>query len=155
MMNNRTVEEELVNLVNYEGYSSVLFISERLDIDQTTVIDLLQKLMDAGELQGSISSDNTRFYKSEVRLSTAPALPNQEPIVSVEKPSLKLGIYAIILGIIIISTGFILPLFILGLADSGANAAVVMSGFATLLGGLCFISRGGAADIHLNVDKPK
>jgi hypothetical protein len=154
MMNNTTIEEELVNLINYEGYSSVLFISERLDVDQDTVIELLQKLVNAGELQGFMSSDNTRFYKSEVKISTAPALPNHEPIVTVEKPSVKIGLYVIILGIIIISTGFLLPMFIMEMAESSSNAVLIMSGFATLLGGLCYVSRGGAADINLTIDKP-
>ena len=154
MMNNRTVEEELVNLVNYEGYSSILFISERLDVNQDTVLELIQKLMDSGELQGTLSEDNTRFFKSDVKISTAPALPNHEPNITVETPNIKLGLYAIVAGIVIIAIGLLLPAFILELADSGGNAAVVISGFAALLGGLCYVSRGGAADINLTLDKP-
>ena len=154
MMKNTTIEEELINLVNYEGYSSLLFISERLDVDKDTVLELIQKLRDTGELQGTLSDDNTRFFKSDVKISAAPALPNNEATFTVEKPSIKLGLYAIIAGFAIISIGLLLPLFILELSESGANAAVVMSGFAALLGGLCYISRGGAADINLAVDKP-
>jgi hypothetical protein len=154
MMNNRTIEEELINLVNYEGYSSILFISERLDIDQDTILRLIQKLRDTGELQGTLSDDNTRFFKSDAKISAAPVLPNQETTFTVEKPNIKLGLYAIVAGIAIIAIGLLLPVFILELSDSGANAAVVMSGFAALLGGLCYISRGGAADINLTVGKP-
>jgi hypothetical protein len=154
MMNNRTIEEELVNLINYEGYSSVLFMSERLDVDEDTIIDLLQKLLDAGELQGYISTDNERFYKSEVKVSSAPTLPYQEPNVKVEKPNQKPGIFAIVLGFIIIAIGLILPLFILEVAESGGNAVFVMGGFAALLSGLCYVSRGGVADIQLTIDKP-
>ena len=154
MTNDNTLEEKLENLVNYEGYSSILFISERLDVNQETVLELLQKLIDAGKIQGTLSSDNTRFFKSEVKISSAPALPHQEPVVTVVKPNVKLGLYAIVAGIVIISVGLLLPQFVFELAESGINAAVVMSGFATLLAGLCYISRGGAADINLAVDKP-
>jgi DNA-binding Lrp family transcriptional regulator len=141
MMHNEMIEKELINSVNYEGYSSILHISERLDVNQEVVLELIQKLIDESKLQGFINNNNTRFFKSKVKISTALALPNHEPNITVEGPNQKLGIFTIILSILIISTGLILPQFILEAAENGANAVVVISGFVTLLSGLFYISR--------------
>ena len=149
-----SIENGLVNLVNYEGYSSIEFLSDKLCIGEENVREMIKKLVAEGELQGSISSDGSRFYKSNVKVSTAPKIAKSESDITIETPSQKLGVYIIFLGIAIIATGILLPQFLsIDLMGGGVDFFIIISGFVALLSGLCYVSKG-TTDIKMTNDNP-
>jgi len=69
------------DLVVNEDLSAVVLISQRLGVDEDSVRGAVREMIAEGVLSGYLTPDGSRFFRSDLRVSSAPALPheNQEP----------------------------------------------------------------------------
>jgi hypothetical protein len=82
--------------------SSIEMMSERLDLEKGLVLDHIQKLVEEGKVHGRISSDNSRFFKSDFKVSKAPAIFSSAEEPAIEKTDSGISKYIAISGIILI-----------------------------------------------------
>lgn len=61
-------KRDLVKLVKEEDLSSIAVIADRLEADEETVREMLNKIVEAGEINGYITEDGTRFFRSDYEL---------------------------------------------------------------------------------------
>ena len=114
-------------------------ISEHLGIDEDTARVYLQELVDNGELHGYITEDGSRFFKSDVHVTSAPIVGSHEDWIP-ETHDSKLGKIIFAVGIALIVTGQAIPRMLVNDPLSlGFGAALTMIGFVALLGGLANI----------------
>ena len=65
----RDIAEEIARLIQSK-MSSIESISERLDLEKDTVLEHIAELLEGDVIQGRLSSDNSRFFRSDVKQAT-------------------------------------------------------------------------------------
>ena len=142
-MNPQDTRMGLTQLVAEQNMSSVTMISEQLGIDEDTTRAYLHQLVETGELKGYITEDGSRFFKSEVHLTSAPVIASHEDWIP-ESHDTKSGKIIFVLGLALIMAGQAVPRLLINDPFSiGVGAALAMIGFVTLLGGLASIGCKG------------
>ena len=100
-------KDELVDLVLNENVSAIQILVDRLGITSDEVIDLINDLLKEGKLNGTITEDGSRFFKSDVKLSEAPTIERSEDLPDFMSFNSKPGMVTAIIGFIIIAAGVI------------------------------------------------
>ena len=59
-------KDELIHLIMDENVSAIQTIVEELSLSSDEVIELISKLLETGELKGTLAEDGQRFFKSDV-----------------------------------------------------------------------------------------
>lgn len=143
-MNLQDTRMGLTRLVAEQNMSSVSMISEQLGIDEDTARDYLQDLVEQGELEGYITEDGSRFFKSEVHMTSAPIVALNEDWTP-ETHETKYGKIIFVFGLALIIAGQVVPRILVNDSLSlGIGAALAMIGFIALLGGLASIGSRGS-----------
>lgn len=65
----RDIDEEIIRLI-HSKMSSIDFMSEHLNLEKEAVLERIARLLEDGVIQGRISSDNSRFFRSDVKKAT-------------------------------------------------------------------------------------
>jgi hypothetical protein len=135
-MNSQDTRMGLTKLVTEQNMSSVTILSEYLGIDEDTARVYLQDLVETGELKGYITEDGSRFFKSDVRVTSAPIVSSHDDW-NPETHDTKIGKIIFVTGIAFLATGQVLPrLFSSEDLNVGLGAALAMFGFVVILVGL-------------------
>ncbi|MFX1481635.1 MAG: hypothetical protein ACFFCP_00450 [Promethearchaeota archaeon] len=129
---------DLINLIERDNVSAVRILADRLELTPEEVKLLIDELLADGSIQGSITEDGERFFKRDVKLSEAPAIPIDGQTPSFLKFNIRPGIITSIVGFAVIIVG----VFLNGLGGSGRDlgAIVIFIGIAILLAGLFWLS---------------
>lgn len=132
---------ELITLVNKENVSAIRIMADRLEISPEEVRELIGELLAAGTIQGSMTDDGERFFKSEIKLSKAPAIPigNQTPTFM--KFDTRPGIITSITGLVIIAFGLIVITNALDIVENDFGAIVIFAGMIILFSGMYCLSQ--------------
>ena len=135
-MNPQDTRIGLTRLVAEQNMSSVTMISEQLGIDEDLTRVYLQELVETGELKGYITEDGSRFFKSDVHMTSAPIVALHEEWIP-ETHDTRLGKIIFVVGIVLIVIGQAGPrILVRDPLSVGFGAALAMIGFVILLGGL-------------------
>ncbi len=134
-------KSELVILVNKENVSAIRIIGDILEIASEEVIELIEELLAAGTIHGSLTDDGERFYKSEIKLSDAPVIPSGTQTPSFLKFDTRPGIITSIIGLAIITFGLILNSNVLFTLELDFGAVVIFLGMFVLISGMYCLSR--------------
>ena len=77
---NNDLKHRLHDLIALDKISSIEMISEQIEADEETTREWLHELVEEGSISGTLSEDGTRFFTSELKVSTAPIVPHEEHI---------------------------------------------------------------------------
>lgn len=134
-------KSELVILVNQENVSAIRIMGDRLEISPEEVKKLIEELLANGTIQGSMTDDGERFYKSEIKLSDAPVLPSGPQTPAFLKFDTRPGIITSIIGLAIISLGLIINSNVFFSFEQDFGAITIFLGMFILVSGMYCLSR--------------
>ena len=134
-------KSELVELVNKENVSAIRIIGDILEIAPEEVIEFIKELLVTGTIEGSLTDDGERFYKSEIKLSDAPVISSGPQTPSFLNFDTRPGIITSIIGLVIIILGVILNSNVLFIMEQDLGAIVIFLGIITLFSGMYYLSR--------------
>jgi len=104
-------KEKLVRLVLDEDISSILLLSEKLELEDDVVRNLLEQLVQEGALNGYLTEDGKRFFRKDVEVSDKPIIHHEAPpsrMVEKDEKAQKsvaiFGMFMIIIGVIMLLT---------------------------------------------------
>ena len=132
---------ELVDLVMKENVSAIQILVDRLELTSDEVIDLIGELLEEGKLHGTLTSDGARFFKSEVKLSDAPAIERNVAPPSFISFNTRPGIITAIIGFILIAVGIIVNANSQDIIEQSFAATLLLFGILILLSGLYCLSQ--------------
>jgi len=143
-------KQDLIELVTEKKLSSIQMISEIMDIDQEVTTTLLKHLLEEGTVNGSLSEDETRFFSSYTKVSSAPTIPSVETDGIVEfEPNSPIGKITAISGLLMLIIGSIVRTITIEgsrLNFDTAGTAVFMIGFVALIAGWIIVSKQNPPD---------
>jgi hypothetical protein len=134
-------ESKLLDLVNNENVSSTLIIADRLDVTPEKAITLLKKALDSGKIQGTLTEDGSRIFKTDVKLSEAPVIPIVDDGPSFMKFNARPGIIASVLGFIVIAFGVIVNFFATDVIEQDFGVVLIFFGLVILIVGLYYLAQ--------------
>ncbi len=88
-----------------DNVSSVQMMSERLGVEMEEVVSLLNEMIGEGSIEGQVTPDGLRFYRSKVRVSEAPRVPVKDEGPAFLKYNTRPGRIMAILGFIAVIAG--------------------------------------------------
>lgn len=136
----------LVGLVIDENVSALQTMQDELDLSHEEVTSLLTELLKEGRINGKISDDGQRFWKSDARVSSAPAIPHDDELPDFMKYDTRPGKGLSIIGCIIDIIAFVLLTYATTTAQSDMGAILFFIGLIILLVGLYLVSRRDSPD---------
>ncbi|MFW9804430.1 MAG: hypothetical protein ACFFFC_17360 [Candidatus Thorarchaeota archaeon] len=135
--------ESAVNLVDLveNNVSSIDMLSSRIGLSPEATQKMLMELVEEGKLSGRLTSDGTRFYKSDVKTSDAPTVASApEPVI--EERDTKPGIIIMLSGIIMFISGNILVNLNAEFSFLWSiGSAIIFLGPLVLIAGMYYVSR--------------
>jgi hypothetical protein len=136
------VDDPIVDAIERYKMSSISMIASHLEMEDEAVLNRIKELVSDGTLAGKISEDETRFFKSDVKVSEAPIIRSNDESVEIVHPDTSVGKYMMLTGIASIVSGLILrSLTGITLALTNMGTSLTLVGFIVLAAGWLYISR--------------
>ena len=136
--------ELLTRLILQENISAIAILRERTGLKTDDVIDMINELMGKGKLNGTLTEDGSRFFKSTVKVSDARVIPRDEKLPEFLSYNTKPGKVTAIVGFLILASGAVVTVFASDLQEQNFAALLMLIGLLVFLLGLYFIARRGA-----------
>jgi hypothetical protein len=136
----------LVTLIQKENISATVTLSEKLGVEPNVVVSMINDLLVTGELIGSLTEDSSRFYKSSVKISTAPTIPREEKLPKFLSYDTKPGKVITVIGFFILAGGVIINALATDVTEQNYAAILILIGLFVFLLGLYLVARRGAPD---------
>lgn len=124
-----------------ENVSAVEILVDRMEISSDEVVELIKDLIVSGELNGTLTEDEKRFFKSDVKLSDAPTIEREEPPPSFLSFNARPAIAVTILGFIVLGSGFVVNSFAIDEAEQSFATILIFLGLMIALSGCYCISQ--------------
>lgn len=134
-------KSQLVELVNAENVSAIRVMADELEISLEDVKALIDECIAEGQLQGSITEDGQRFFKTDIKLSEAPVIPSEVQTPEFLKFDVRPGIITSVIGLIVIAVGVILNYYAMDLIQQDFGIIFVLVGIVLLFSGMLCLSR--------------
>ena len=135
-------DNPLIEYIETSNVSSIEMIARALQMDEDDVRNQLEDLLTVGLLHGIISEDGSRFFKSDVRVSSAPSIRSNAEELVLESADTTTSKYLMVGGILSIVGGLITrALTPLSETLQSIGASFVLMGIAILAGGWLMLSR--------------
>lgn len=131
---------ELTALINDENVSAIQTMVDELEISPEEVRELIQELLASGAIQGSMTEDGKRFFKSDVKLSDAPSIPIGDQTPSFMKFDTRPGIIASVAGLAVIIFGLIINSNAIPGLSQETGVIVLFIGIIILFSGMYCLS---------------
>ncbi|MGY5879161.1 MAG: hypothetical protein RTV31_02875 [Candidatus Thorarchaeota archaeon] len=139
-------KEKLVNLVVNLNVSAIITLSEKLEVEPETVIEMINELVSEGKLQGKITEDSKRFFRSDAKVSDAPTIEREDTLPEFLSYNTKPGYVIAIIGAIILVSGAVVSNIAVDLAEQNLAAVLFLIGLAILFVGLFLVARRNTPD---------
>ncbi len=134
-------KDELVALVMNENVSAIQILEDRLSIPSEEVVELIKELLEDGKLNGTLTEDSTRFFKSDVKLSEAPAIEREEAPPEFLSFNARPAIVTAIIGFIVVAAGVIVNAFASNPLEQNFAAILILLGVMITIVGLYCVSQ--------------
>ena len=136
--------ELLTKLILQENISAIVVLSERTGLKTDDVVDMINELVSKGRLNGTLTEDGSRFFKSTVKVSDARVIPRDEKLPAFLSYNTKPGRVTAIVGLLILASGVIVTILATDLQEQNFAALLILIGLVVFLLGLYFIARRGS-----------
>lgn len=134
-------KDELVDLVMNENVSAIQILVDRLDITSDEAIELINELLGENRLNGTLTEDGTRFFKTDVKLSKAPTIERDDDPPDFTSFNSRPRIVITIIGFIIVAAGVIVNSFSTDAVEQNFAAILILAGIFVAFTGLYLISK--------------
>lgn len=134
-------KDELLHLVMNENVSAVEILADRLELASDDVVLIIKELLDSGELKGSLAEDESRFFKSDVKLSSAPAIERDDSQPSFLSFNSKPAVTLAVVGFLVIAGGIILFEYGRNALEQNLAAILFLVGIIVAFIGLYWIAK--------------
>jgi hypothetical protein len=134
-------KDELIHLIMNENVSAIQTIVKELSLSSDEVIELISKLLETGELKGTLTEDGQRFFKSYVKLSEAPSIERADAPPSFMTFNTRPGRVTTIIGVIVFVVGVIVNAFAGDVVVQNFAAILMLFGLLITISGLYCVSR--------------
>ncbi|MFX0053464.1 MAG: hypothetical protein ACFFAX_02640 [Promethearchaeota archaeon] len=135
--------ESVVNLVDLveNNVSSIDMLSSRIGLSPEETQKMLMELVEEGKLSGRLTSDGSRFYRSDAKTSDAPTIASApEPVI--ERRDTRPGLIIMLSGIIMFIAGNILVNLNVEFSLLWSiGSAIIFLGPLVLVAGMYYVSR--------------
>ncbi|MBN2230943.1 MAG: hypothetical protein JW779_15265 [Candidatus Thorarchaeota archaeon] len=122
--------------------SSLELISQMNEMDEDSVRQLLQELIDEGTIEGNITEDGKRFFLADAKVSDAPIILKHYSEPEIGKVNTKTAKILLLTGFLMMVAGSILRgLIIIHVGMENAGVALFMIGLVVLTAGWIQFSR--------------
>jgi len=137
---------KLVNLVTEHNVSAIVTLSEKLGIKPEDVIELIKELIFDGKLQGTITEDEKRFFRSDAKVSDAPVIEREDIMPEFLSYNTRPGYIVAIIGAIVLVSGGIVSVNAADAVEQNFAAGLFLFGLAVLFVGLFYVARRKTPD---------
>lgn len=140
---NAKLKDQIVKLIE-NNISAIPLIAEQLEIDEVLVRTLILEAVEEGQINGHLSPDEIRFYRSDIKMPTAQSSSIEEyeipsaPSMLVQKVILGAGIGLFVAGQILIRLAEVESTMY------NISTMLVFGGLVTIILGLCSLSKTGS-----------
>ena len=135
--------ENAVNLVDLveKNVSSIDMLSSQTGLSPEETKKMLAELVQEGKLSGRLTSDGSRFYRSDAKTSDAPTIVSApEPVI--ERRDTRPGILIMLSGIVMFIAGNLLVNLNVEFSILWSiGSAVIFLGPLVLIAGMFYVSR--------------
>ena len=135
--------ESAVNLVDLveRNVSSIDMLSSQIGVSPEETKRILIELVEEGKLSGRLTSDGSRFYRSDAKTSDAPTIASApEPVI--ERRDTRPGILIMLSGIVMFIAGSLLVNLNVEFSFLWSiGSAVILLGPLVLIAGMFYVSR--------------
>lgn len=136
----------LIQLIMEDNLSAIETFSNKLGISREDVVVLIKALQTDGKLHGILTSDEKRFFKSEVRVSEAPVIAHEEEEPSFLKFNARPGLITAFVGFVIMVVGYTANPFLPIQIASNVSLILIFIGLLVLIIGLFLVSQRKTPD---------
>lgn len=134
-------KKKLISLITEENVSALQTMEDELELSHEEALRLLRELISEGSLIGSVSEDERRFWKTDVRLSDAPVLHREEEMPDFLSYDTRPGLLMSIIGFIILIGALLIMNTAVDSGQQDLGAIILFLGAVVLLSGLYLVSK--------------
>jgi hypothetical protein len=124
-----------------ENVSAVEILADRLELASDEVVQIIKELLDSGELKGALAEDESRFFKSDVKLSSAPAIGREDSPPSFLSFNSKPAISLAVVGFLVIAGGIVVFVYGRNTLEQNVGAILFLVGLIVAFIGLYWIAK--------------
>ena len=136
----------LINLVFEHNVSAIVTMSEKLKVEPEVVIELINELVSEGKLQGTITEDESRFFRSDAKVSDAPVIERVDKLPEFLAYNTRPGYVISIIGAIILVGGALVNANATDVSEQNFAAGLFLIGLLILFGGLYLVAKRNPPD---------
>ncbi|MCK4566077.1 MAG: hypothetical protein KAU48_02100 [Candidatus Thorarchaeota archaeon] len=129
-------KEKLIGLIMEHNVSAIVILSEKLELDQDAVIELINELVSENGLHGIISEDGVRFYRSDAKVSDAPVIHRDDKLPEFLSYDTRPGKVIAIIGFIVLIGAGLVNYYATDVPERDFAALIFLVGLVIFLGGL-------------------
>ncbi len=139
-------KEKLVSLIMKHNVSAIAILSEKLELDQDAVIELINELVSENGLHGIISEDGVRFYRSDAKVSDAPVIHREDKMPEFLSYDTRPGKVIAIIGFIVLIGAGLVNYYATDLPERDFAAILFFVGLVIFFGGLYLVTKKKTPD---------
>jgi hypothetical protein len=139
-------KEKLVSLIMNHNVSAIAILSEKLELDQDAVIELINELVSENGLHGIISEDGVRFYRSDAKVSDAPVIHREDKMPEFLSYDTRPGKVIAIIGFIVLIGAGLVNYYSTDVTEENFAAILFLVGLAIFLSGLYLVTKKETPD---------
>jgi hypothetical protein len=134
-------KEELLHLVKNENVSAIETLVDRLELTSDEVVQIIESLLESGELKGTLTDDKKRFFKTNVKLSEAPTIERADAPPSFLSFNTRPTLVTALIGFLIVAGGVIVNANAADMTEQNFAAILILVGLLIAIAGLYGVSR--------------
>lgn len=139
-------KKKLVSLIVEHNVSALVILSEKLELDQEAVTELINELVSANELHGMISEDGVRFFRSDAKVSDAPIIHHDDKLPEFLSYDTRPGKAIAIIGFIVLIGASLVNYYATDVIEGNFAAGLFLVGLVIFLGGLYLVTKKDTPD---------
>lgn len=139
-------KKQLVDLVIKRNVSAIITMSEKLGVEPDVVIELINELVTEGKLRGNITKDETRFFRSDAKVSDAPVIAREDKLPEFLSYNVRPGIAISIIGAIILVGGAVANANATDFTEQNFAAGLFLVGLLVMFFGLYLVAKRNPPD---------
>lgn len=139
-------KEQLIRLVVEHNLSAIVTMSDNLKIEPEAVVELINDLISEGKLQGTITEDNARFFRSDAKVSDAPVIEREGKMPEFLSYDTRPGYVIAIIGAIILIVGALVSIYAADATEQDFAAGFFLIGLLIMIAGLFLVAKRKTPD---------
>ena len=134
-------KDRLIHLIMNENVSAIATLVDELLMTSDEVIELIKSLLETGELNGTLTDDEQRFFRINVKISEAPSIEREDAPPSFLSFNTRPPMVLAIIGLIITIGGLVANIFAGNFTEQSIASILIFVGLIIMICGLFSISQ--------------